>query len=99
MDAWVAGIWIATLAVIVVIVTPYVLYLCWRLVRAARNVERHFTVSLAAAVGVAGSTSHVKALQDTIDVAGGILATAADIDQHSGAIEGLLVSRLPKAAS
>ena len=99
MDGTIETIWIVTLAVIVLIVTPYVLYLCWRLVRGAHNIERHFAITLAAAAGVAGSTSHVKALEDTISVAGGMLATAADLNAHSGAIEGLLVSRLPKAAS
>ncbi len=98
MDDIVAAIWIITLAIIVLIVTPYVLYLCWRLVRGAHNIERHFAVTLTAAVGIVGNTSHVKALEDTIGVAGGMLETAANLDAHSGAIEGLLVSRLPKAA-
>ena len=99
MDPVIAGIWIVTLAVIVLIVTPYVLYLCWRLVRGAHNIERHFAVTLTAAVGVLGNTSHVKALEDTIGVAGGMLETAGKLDAHSAAIEGLLVSRLPRAAS
>jgi len=98
MDDIVAAIWIITLAIIVLIVTPYVLYLCWRLVRGAHNIERHFAATLTAAVGIVGNTSHVKALEDTIGVAGGMLETAANLDAHSGAIEGLLVSRLPKAA-
>lgn len=89
-------IWIITL-LIVVLITPFVLYRCWRLIRAARNIEQHFRITLQAAVGVVGNTSHVKALEDTIAVAGGMLETAAGLDKHSGAIEGLLISRLPKA--
>jgi len=87
-------IWILTLAVIVVAVTPLVLYLCWRLVRGARNIERHFGVTLQAAVGVVGSTAAVPALEDTIQVAVGMLETAAALDQPSEAIKNLLVSRL-----
>ncbi|GAC1650095.1 MAG: hypothetical protein NVS9B11_23250 [Candidatus Dormibacteraceae bacterium] len=98
MDPIAAAIWIATLAIIVVVVTPYVLYLCWRLVRAARNIERHFAVTLTAAAGIAGSTSHVRALEDTIAVASGMLETAGKIDEHSAAIENLLVSRLSQGA-
>ena len=98
MDPVAASIWIATLAIIVLVVTPYVLYLCWRLVRAARNIERHFAVTLKAAVGIAGNTSHVKALEDTIGVASGMLETAGKIDAHSAAIENLLVSRLKQGA-
>lgn len=98
MDPGVAVIWIVTLAVIVLIVTPYVLYLCWRLIRGAHNIELHFAVTLQAAVGVVGNTSHTKALEDTIGVAGGMLETAGKLDEHSAAIEGLLIGRLPKAA-
>lgn len=98
MDPLAAGIWIATLAIIVLIVTPYVLYLCWRLVRSARNIERHFAVTLTAAVGIVGNTSHVKALEDTIGVASGMLETAGKIDEHSAAIENLLVTRLSQGA-
>lgn len=98
MNIWVAGIWILTLAVIVVFLTPLVLYMCWRLVRAARNIDRLFSVTYAAAGGIVEHTSHVKALEDTIAVAGGMLETAGRLDQHSGAIEGLLLSRLEGAS-
>lgn len=97
MSAAVAVIWILTLAVVVVVITPLVLYLCWRLVRAARNIERHFAVTLQAAVGVVGSTAAVPALEDTIAVAGGMVETAGQLDQHSQAIKDLLVSRLQGA--
>ncbi len=98
MNPWVAAVWIATLVVIVVFLTPLVLYLCWRLVRAARNIDRLFAVTYASAVGVVEHTSHEKALEDTIAVAGGMLETAGRLDQHSGAIEGLLLSRLRGAS-
>lgn len=93
----VAAIWIVTLAIVVVLITPLVLYICWRLVRAARNIDRLFAVTYAAAAGVVDHTSHVPALEDTIAVAGGMLQTAGRLDEHSGAIEGLLVGRLREA--
>jgi len=98
LDPVIAGIWIVTL-LIVVAITPFVLYRCWRLIRGAHNIEQHFRVTLQAAVGIAGSTGHTKALEDTIGVAGGMLETAANLDAHSGAIEGLLIGRLPKAGA
>jgi hypothetical protein len=91
-------IWILTLLVIVFVITPLVLTLCWRLVSGARDVHHHFAGTLEAAVGVVENTSHVKALQDTIGVAGGMLDTAGRLDQHSAAIENLLIGRL-KAGS
>lgn len=97
MSAWIAAIWIATLAVIVVFLTPLVLYMCWRLVRAARNIDRLFGVTYAAAGGAVEHTSHMGALEDTIAAAGGMLETAGRLDQHAGAIEGLLVQRLQEA--
>lgn len=87
-------IWIVTLAIVVLVVTPLVLYLCWRLVRAARNIERHFAFTLEAAAGVAQNTAAVSALEDTIGVAGGMLETAGSIEKTSAAIENLLVTRL-----
>jgi hypothetical protein len=88
-------IWLVTL-VLIVLITPLVVYMCWRLVRAARNVERHFAVTLQAAAGIARSTAAVPALEDTIATAGGILTTAGSVDKTSGAIEELLVGRLQR---
>lgn len=91
-------IWIITLAVIVLAVTPLVLYLCWRLVRASKNIEQHFAITLKAAVGVVGGTAAIPALEDTISVAGGMLETAGSIDARSGAIVNLLATRLKEGA-
>ena len=86
-------VWILTLLLILAI-TPLVLVLCYRLVQGALGIHHHFERSLEAAAGVVGNTSHVKALEATIGVAGGMLETAGRLDQHSGAIEQLLVGRL-----
>ena len=87
-------IWILTLLIIVLLITPLVLTLCWRLVLGARDIHHNFEGSLGAAAGVVKNTSYVPALQDTIGVAGGMLETAGKLDQHSGAIEQLLLGRL-----
>jgi len=87
-------IWILTLLIIVFLITPLVLTLCWRLVLGARDIHHNFEGTLGAAAGVVKNTSYVPALQDTIGVAGGMLETAGKLDQHSGAIEGLLLGRL-----
>lgn len=87
-------IWIITLLIIVLVVTPLVLTLCWRLVQGAKDIHHNFEGTLTAAAGVVKNTSYVPALKDTITVAGGMLETAGKIDEHSGAIEQLLITRL-----
>ncbi len=87
-------IWIVTLAIIVLVLTPLLLYYCWRLVRAAHNIERHFAVTLTAAVGVVHSTAATSELSATIATAKEMLSTAGSIEQTSTAIEDLLLSRL-----
>ena len=87
-------VWLLTLAAVVLGVTPLVLYRCWRLVHAARDVNRHFGVTLAAAKGVAAHTAAIPALADTIGVAGQMLESAASIERTSAAIVGLLVGRM-----
>ena len=87
-------VWILTLLIIVFLITPLVLTLCWRLVLGARDIHHNFEGSLGAAAGVVKNTSYVGALKDTIGVAGGMLDTAGNLDKPSGAIEQLLVGRL-----
>jgi len=87
-------LWDVLLAIAVLVVVPLVLYRANRLIWAARNIERHFRVTLAAAAGVIENTAPTKpALGQTISVATDILGVASDIDTHSAAIEGLLSQR------
>lgn len=87
-------LWDVLLLVVVAAVVPLVLYRAVRLVRAARAIETHFEVTLAAAAGIVQNTAPTTpALNETIAVAGDILGTAGELDSHSGAIEELLSGR------
>ncbi|MHB1523723.1 MAG: hypothetical protein ACYCS9_04595 [Candidatus Dormibacteria bacterium] len=90
-------IWAVTLAIIVLVMTPLVVFHCRRLVRAAHNIERHFAVILAAAAGVVAATAATAELAGTITTAGELLDTAGSIEQTSAAIEDLLTGRLQGA--
>jgi hypothetical protein len=86
-------LWWVLLAVAVLVVLPLVVYLLHRTLNAARGIERHFATTLEAAVGVAGNTANIAALNDTIAVAGGILETAGKIEERAGVIESALGAR------
>lgn len=94
METAAAIIWIIFLAIVLFAITPPVLYLCARLVIAARSIDRLFQESLRAAQGVADSTQHISALQDTMGTTGAMLQTASAIHEHSRTLERLLVDRL-----
>lgn len=85
-------LWIIGL-VLVVLVVPVVVYFLHRLLQAGRHIERYTADMLTAGLGVAGNTQHIVALESTIQVATGILNTAGAINEHSAAIENLMVSR------
>lgn len=85
-------LWIVGL-VLVLLVVPVVVYFLHRLLQDARNIKRYTAEMLTAGVGAAGNTKNIAELQNTIQVATGILNTAGAIDQHSAAIENLLASR------
>ena len=89
-------IWALLLAVAVFVVLPLVVYLLHRTLTAARSIERYFGEMLEAGVGIAENTSHVKALEDTIQVATTILSVAGNINQHSDTIKTTLAGRALK---
>jgi ABC-type molybdate transport system permease subunit len=86
-------LWWITLIVAVVIVLPLAVYLLHRALKAARQIEHYAARTLEAGVGVAGNTANITALNQTIESAGGILATAHAIEEHAGTIEGALAGR------
>jgi hypothetical protein len=93
-------LWDLLLAIVIFVVVPLVLYRAARLVRASRNIAVLFNTSLASAVGVIENTQPTRpALDQTIAVATDILGTAAKIDEHSAAIEGLLTQRAAQGRS
>jgi hypothetical protein len=87
-------LWDLLLLVVIAVVVPLVLFRAVRLIKAARAIRTHFETTLTAAAGIVANTAPTTpALDQTIEVAGGILAVAADLDAHSGAIENLLTQR------
>jgi hypothetical protein len=86
-------IWILVLAVAVLVILPLTVYLLQRALNAARNIERYFAEMRDTGVGIANNTQHVKALDDTIQVAGQLLETANSINEHAAAIETALTTR------
>ncbi|MBA3586777.1 MAG: hypothetical protein H0W41_03975 [Chloroflexi bacterium] len=86
-------LWWILLGVAVFVVLPVVVYMLHRTLNAARGIERYFATTLEAGLGIAGNTANIAALEDTITVAGGILETAGQIEQHAGTIETALGAR------
>lgn len=86
-------IWAITLAIAVLVILPLTVLLLQRTYKAARNIERYMAEMRDAGAGIAQNTSHIKALDDTIGVAGQILETAGKIKEHTGVIETTLATR------
>lgn len=84
------------LLVVTVLLLPLIVSLLHRTWVASRNIERYFKEMLDAGLGIAGNTEHIKALGDTITVAGGMLEVAGKIDQNADTIKGALADRAAK---
>jgi len=91
-------LWWVLLIVAVFVVLPVVVYMLHRALNAARGIEYQFARTLEAGLGIAGNTANIVALEDTITVAGGILETAAEIEQHAATIESALGARRAQGA-
>ena len=92
MDA-VHLIWAATLLIVIVIIVPLAVLLLHRTLRAAMSIRRYLDEMLVAGVGIAGNTASIKALDDTLGVAGAMVTVAGDIQSHSGTIATVLAAR------
>lgn len=90
---WVYLLWGVFLAVVYFAVIPLVIFLLYRILRMARSIERYFAETAATGVGIAGNTGHVKALEQTIQVATTILGVAGNINGHSDTIKTTLAVR------
>ena len=86
-------IWEAGLAVTLIVFVPLAVVLLHRLWRVARSIQLYARDALTAAAGIAGNTGQLGALDQTIDVASGILTTAGAIEQKLNAATGLLARR------
>ena len=84
------------LLVVTVLLLPYIFYLLHSTWKAARNIQRYFAEMLEAGLGIAGNTEHIKALNDTISVASGMLEVAGDIDGHAETIKDTLAGKASK---
>ena len=84
------------LLVVTVLLLPLIVSLLHRTWVASRNIERYFKEMLEAGLGVAGNTEHIKALDATIEVAGGMLEVAGKIDQNANTMKGALADRAAK---
>ncbi len=84
------------LLVVTVLLLPYIVYLLHRTWVASRNIERYFKEMSEAGLGIAGNTEHIKALDDTIGVASGILDVAGDINEHAETVKDTLAGRAAK---
>ena len=86
-------LWAATLLLVVVVIVPLAVLLLHRTLRAAMSIRRYLDEMLTAGVGIAGNTASIKALDDTLGVAGAMVKVAGDIQSHSGTIATVLAAR------
>lgn len=88
-------LWLVLL-IVTVLVLPYLIHLLHKTWQAAKSIERYFKEMKEAGMGVAGNTEHVKALNDTIGVASGILEVAGSINERADTLKTTLASRAEK---
>lgn len=84
------------LLVVTVLLLPFIIYLLHTTWKASKSIERYFKEMLEAGLGVAGNTEHVKALDDTISVASGMLEVVGDINEHAETIKVTLAGKAAK---
>lgn len=89
----VTGIWWAGLLLTLFVFVPLAVYLLHQLWRSARNIQLYARDALTAAAGIAGNTSNIVALDQTIDIAGSMLSTAGSIEQKLGGATAALAAR------
>ncbi len=92
METTVNILW-AILLIVTVLVLPFLIHLLHRTWRAAYSIERYFSEMKTAGLGVAGNTENIKALDDTIAVASGILGVAGSINDHADTLKTTLANR------
>ncbi len=92
-------IWLVTLLLVLVVIVPLAVHLLHRTLLAAIGIRRYLDEMLAAGVGIAGHTANIKALDETIDVAGSMVGVAGQIKSHSGTIASVLSTRAAQGAS
>ena len=93
LPAAVYVVWWTTLLVVIIVIVPLAIGLLHRTLRAALSIRRYLNEMLTAGVGIAGNTSSIPALKDTITVGAGMVETAGRLEEHSGTIAQVLAAR------
>ncbi len=88
-------LWIIVLAV-ALILFPFIIRLLHKTFMAAKNIERYLREMKEAGMGIASNTSHVTALDSTINVAVDILDSAGKINSNAETIETVMADRSAK---
>ena len=93
-------LWTLMVAAVLCVLLPATWYWSRRLVRAAQSIDQRMAATLTTAATVVGYTAPVRTMLDTtITGAGDVLASAARIDEHTGAIEAVLAERAARAGA
>lgn len=87
------AIWWTVLGIVVVVIVPLAVYLLHRTLRAAVSIRRYLEEMLNAGVGIAGNTSSIGALSETLRVAVAMGAVAGNLHEHTGTIATVLSQR------
>jgi len=86
-------IWGGTLLIVLIVIVPLAVGLLHRTLTAAWSIRRYMSEMLESGVGIANNTSSIPALNDTISVAGDMVNTAKNLEDHSSAIAEVLSQR------
>jgi hypothetical protein len=84
------------LLVVSVIILPFIVRLLHGILSSARRIERYLRDMRDAGAGIAANTDHIKALNNTIEVASEILHTGGKINGHAETLSGALEKRAEK---
>jgi len=87
------AIWWTVLGIVVVVIVPLAVYLLHQTLRAAVSIRRYLAEMLNAGVGIAGNTSSIGALSDTLGVAVAMITVAGNLQEHTGTIATALAQR------
>lgn len=93
MTGFALTIWLITLLVIALVIVPVALTLLQRALRAARAIERYLADMLEAGVKIAGHSTAVPALDQTIATAIAMKPVAVAIEAKTGIVAGMLAKR------
>ena len=93
LPAAVQAIWLTVLVIVSFVIVPLAIILLQRTLRAALSIRRYMAEMLQAGAGIAGNTAAIAALNDTRSLAGGMIDTAGQLEEHSGTIASVLAER------